>query len=739
MKSVITVICLLIPLVILIIIVDRNDFYSGDDVTAQQETVTGKTTILTTFKPVEKPMETKPAETKPMEMKPVSGIKTAPIKPVETTPTVNTKPLPLPVAVPFVTAEDAEKLNAEALEYAVAEKEKREPFYRLYENSKLENNCFEGIVRATSAIPDPDKNDYDNCLYTLFVEIDSLFSEVVPDTKIAYEVIIAAPIMKDKVILQDNVFLPGDKIWCSCAEYDTMPQDIQEIQVSDDIQSYEHQQYYPLGIHKITAFWKGGNRSFAKREITVLPVQSLPKDEKAVTIRKERIQVEIGRIEEALKKHGGSFESWKEEYKPIIEKYKSLSAEKYKGWIKDSFFATGIGETTYNTQANIDGILPYKKYLEKSNIDLIVVRIPNKWEFARCVLASETFQDNPAWIKHYYECLKNDIEIVDPMPSMWEHRFDFPLFYFYNEPTESHPFEGQAFISAMVLSDVLRRYTFSKSEHPIELEDYVLKTSQTRYFWPEGNPKYNPKENIRFKRVIQDAKSLGNLSVNTGSPFVFLSNSMFWYPLRNEGASVPGYTAFFIQHIPDWFYQDGIGNAMLRNLVADHQVLSNRKAVIMVGKDWGAFPSFPRYLLDGAKTISLETTLDFLSSDIKNLDDGSFLFAKDEDGYTQFTQYTEKEKASKDFSVELSIPPIKNKSTCMLRVNFGTNSYITTVASDRKNKKQFDQTTLSIGTNQHADLYIPISSNQELSVLISFRPLYPDKQFSVKNIELWYY
>ena len=115
MKSVITVICLLIPLVILIIIVDRNDFYSGDDVTAQQETVTGKTTILTTFKPVEKPMETKPAETKPMEMKPVSGIKTAPIKPVETTPTVNTKPLPLPVAVPFVTAEDAEKLNAEAL------------------------------------------------------------------------------------------------------------------------------------------------------------------------------------------------------------------------------------------------------------------------------------------------------------------------------------------------------------------------------------------------------------------------------------------------------------------------------------------------------------------------------------------------------------------------------------------------------------------------------------------------
>ena len=92
--------------------------------------------------------------------------------------------------------------------------------------------------------------------------------------------------------------------------------------------------------------------------------------------------------------------------------------------------------------------MPYKKYLEENNIDLIVLRIPSKWDFAARVLASDDFHENPEWVEHYYECLKNDIEIVDPMPEMWNHRFDFPLFYFYHVPSEIHPFEGQAFISA---------------------------------------------------------------------------------------------------------------------------------------------------------------------------------------------------------------------------------------------------------------------------------------------------
>ena len=214
MKSVITAICLLITIVIIFVIIDRKDFYSGDDVAVQQKTVMGKTPMMTTIKPVEtKSAEIKPAEVKPIEVKPLerSSTETEPKAEMKNDTKLN------PVAVPVVTAEEATKLNEEAKAYAVAEQEKREPFYKLYQNIKLNTFYFEGTVRAVSVIPDPTKNDYDNCLYTLFVEIDALLSEVSPDTDIPSKAIVTAPIMKDKIILQDNKFYPGDEVQCSCA------------------------------------------------------------------------------------------------------------------------------------------------------------------------------------------------------------------------------------------------------------------------------------------------------------------------------------------------------------------------------------------------------------------------------------------------------------------------------------------------------------------------------------------
>lgn len=497
-----------------------------------------------------------------------------------------------PAAVPVVTAKEAEKHNEDAIAYAIAKKEKREPFYRFYQDTKLETVCFQGTIRAISSIPDPKKNDYDNCLYALFVEIDALLSDVTTETEIACEAIVNVPIMKDKQILQDNKFVLGDKVLCICSEYDTMPQSIQEIQLSDDIQLYEKQQYYSLQIKKIPEFQMGGNRTFSKREITVIPIQSFPKDEKAVTRRKERIQNEIIRIEKEVEKHGGSFESWKKDYKVITDKYKQLCSANYKAWIGESFFAADSKTMpVYKTAEYIKGILPYKKYLEENNIDLIVVRIPTKGEFARCVLTSDVFEEDPEWCEHLYNCLKNDIEIIDPMPEMWNHRFDFPMFYFYNDPTEGHPYEGQAFISAMVLSEVLKRYSFKRSEQPLELEDYVIDSTQPRFFWPDGNIMFNPQDNVSFKRVVQNKKSIGGLEPNTGSPFIFVSNSFFYYPDRIQGASVPAYTAFFIQTIPDWYYQNALGNSMLKNLVLAPELLNHRYAVVMVGhpNQWNNF------------------------------------------------------------------------------------------------------------------------------------------------------
>ena len=604
--------------------------------------------------------------------------------------------------------------------------------------------CFEGTIKRTSTIPDPETNDYDNCLYALFVELDSVLSSDPPlSSKMPCEAIITVPIMKDKRLIEGNTFFPGDKVHCVCAEYDAMPLEIQRIQLSDDIQLFDHQQFYTIHINKIKSFATTGNRSFAKREITTIPIQSLPKDENAARVRNNRIQAEMSLIEEEIKKHGGSFEAWKKEYKPIEERYTELCNEGWKGWINDSFYAAYGAETTYQTKAYIKGLLPYKKYLEDNNIDLIVLRVPSKGDFAARVLAAEDFQENPAWVEHYYECLKNDIEIIDPMPEMWKHRFDYPLFYFFRPDSEFHPFEGQAFVSAQCLSKVLKRYNFSNSEEPIEIEDYSFITKDPRYLWPEGNNKFNPNENVVFKQVVRNKETIGSLCVNSGSPFLFLSNSFFWCPRGSQGASVPGYTAYFLQHIPDWFYQDGTANPLIRMLVNAPEVLQKRHAVIMVGHPgaWnGSFPVFPKYLLDKPESISLEKTLNFDSSDITNLDSGAFLF-KQEDGVTTISPSpnAQNKEAKSSFEIELFVPQYENKNTCMLRINFVKTNFLTIsiFSSDRKKLIDYASTSLPNSITPidlSPNFFIPASISQKIVIKFS-----TNFAFQIKNIELWYY
>ena len=64
------------------------------------------------------------------------------------------------------------------------ESEKKEPFFELYEGLPLETVSFEGTIRAASMIPDPAKNDYDSCLYALFVELNSVLSKTALSSEI---------------------------------------------------------------------------------------------------------------------------------------------------------------------------------------------------------------------------------------------------------------------------------------------------------------------------------------------------------------------------------------------------------------------------------------------------------------------------------------------------------------------------------------------------------------------------
>lgn len=222
------------------------------------------------------------------------------------------------------------------------------------------------------------------------------------------------------------------------------------------------------------------------------------------------------------------------------------------------------------------------------------------------MLAADDFLENPAWVEHQYECLKNDIEIIDPMPAMWEERFDFPLFYFYHWPTEYHPCEGTAFVLGKEIAEVLKRYPHPKAEPEIVLRDFQCGIDRPGFYWPDGNGKFDPEENLVMKQAVQDGDPLG-VVLCSGAPFLFFSGSAFWFPQGSLGASVPAYAAYFLQTRPDWFYQRGDVNPLVKHL-ANSDILHSRRAVVFVGspETWPGFPPLPKYILDGARRLTLE-------------------------------------------------------------------------------------------------------------------------------------
>lgn len=779
MKQLIVPIAIIIALITFFIVVDCKEFSRHDDVqTVQSEspTTNKKPTVsvpemkpITEVKPTveakpvveikpvaeakpntdPKPAGTKPVdETKPAEVKPIAETKPAETKPVAETQTdkpAETKPQVqtnleeklLPAAVPVVTAEEAEKLNAEAMEYAIAEQDRREPFRRLYQNNKLNEIRFEGTINAVSSVPIPSENDYNDCLYSVFIELESFIVESSTGKVPPKEIIVNIPIMKDKMIINDNKFDPGDKIFIEAAEYDAMPQEIQEIQLSDDIQSFEHQYYFAKTIRRIASFSERGCSDFASREISILPIQTLPKDEKAALLRKERIQNEIAKIEEEIKKHGGSFENWKEEYKSIANKYSKLREDGFRGWIGNAYFSAAGSETQgYKTKQYISDLIPYKKYLEEQNIDLIVVRIPSKWDFAARVLASDDFQENPVWIEHYYECLKNDIEIIDPMQEMWKERFEHPLFYFYQVDAEVHPFEGMYLPTARLLSDILSRYNF-QNEDNISLGDTFFGTGSglatNCLYYPKGNIFFCENENPRqlsFKCLLLNKEKIGRLKLNSGSPFVCVSASMFGYPaMQDQGASLPHYLSYYLQHMVDWKYQSGSGNTILQNLLSDRYSLNKRKAVILMGNFGQGFPCIPKYLVDNAEKINLIETINFES--IQKTNNDSF------ESQIQNGVSMVKAKQTK-IRFEIEIPPMPNLKTCMIRINIPVfltpnKSFVSVFDS---NDKELDSTSCVEGKNLKCDLFVPAPGEQQkMSVVIT--PNNKGFYFAIKNIELW--
>ena len=138
-----------------------------------------------------------------------------------------------------------------------------DPFADLYQNQSKQIFEFEGTIRDISPIPDPQKNDYPDCLYSAMINVDSFSDQ--SGAKVARELIVNIPIMHNNAIYSCNIFRPGDKISAKCLEYLSLPESVKNIQVSDTFQSFEHDYFYAAEIKKISKFSNTGSKNFATK------------------------------------------------------------------------------------------------------------------------------------------------------------------------------------------------------------------------------------------------------------------------------------------------------------------------------------------------------------------------------------------------------------------------------------------------------------------------------------------
>ena len=113
------------------------------------------------------------------------------------------------------------------------------------ETSPLKCTVIAGMVGRISEIPNPKRNDYDNCLYCV-----ELLTHRAADGSATDKIILVLPILKNRVLLKDNILTSGEHIEASVFRYGEMPEAVRQIQISDLFEDWETDYYFVHSMKK---------------------------------------------------------------------------------------------------------------------------------------------------------------------------------------------------------------------------------------------------------------------------------------------------------------------------------------------------------------------------------------------------------------------------------------------------------------------------------------------------------
>ncbi|APG66197.1 hypothetical protein LPB136_12800 [Tenacibaculum todarodis] len=434
-----------------------------------------------------------------------------------------------------------------------------------------------GELSFISKLPDPKSINYPNCNFSVVL----LTSE---NEKIS--VIFRG--IKNNELLVASTLKKGDKLKLNLVPFKNTSSEIQQMQLSDDIEDFDLPIYFASNFSKVKSYLKKNkvNKNKVKEEKLVIK----PRSRFAIKQRKKYIKKDLKALRKRYKKEGSSnWESWYDSTLDYRKEYIKSFSKKEEKWVENSFFSAGKAFHKQKEGNFVDAMVEFKDYLNKFNIDLILVRVPYKGEICADLFIEhppENLIIDPYVLKITKELLENDLEVINITPRLIKERLNSPLTYFYNDFTESHPGEKVSLVIADEVVNRVKRYPFFKKESKKENIISEKKENQFRnrkkYKWPNGNDIYQATDDITYSAVINEQKTPFLLTDKSKSSILFVGNSFLAYPSFKKGASVPHYFKQQSNITPDVFLRSGgsgFGRLIFKN---GEKYLEGKKVLVYI-------------------------------------------------------------------------------------------------------------------------------------------------------------
>lgn len=427
-----------------------------------------------------------------------------------------------------------------------------------------------------SQIPDMERNLYRHCLFTAkaVVERDAGSEASTPGGE-QYEILIAMWAFRDRVASPEAGLNVGDRIVATIIPFELAPEEIRPIQQSDTLDDFELPLYWAdqiepqsdageasadsdapavdLDRHSISSAAAAESQT---RSSSRAPRAPHAFDAGARNARAAAIEADKRWIDDALARHGGDWERWFEQLRPmrreITERLDREGSAINEGALtfRDRYYIAQQpdAEGRWPNDA-IETITELDRQLRARGIDLIVLPIPAKEEINAKAFTSHAPEDgiiNPHRLRFYRSLLERDVEIINLAPALIEAlgRFDY---VFYDGP-DPHPAQGAIQVAAQAIGRRLQRYPIVRRarESGGEWERRDVRLRFEREFLDESAPDHE----YPGSQILKDGVPIAQYT--EASPVIVMGDSFIGFKIASgvEGVDIPAHIAYETRIVP---------------------------------------------------------------------------------------------------------------------------------------------------------------------------------------------